>query len=166
KLDFPLLLELFSARPDWHLVLIGEEREGQSNPDLARLGALPNVYRLGYRPYADLPAYLRGIQVGLLPSALNAYTRAMFPMKFYEFLAAGIPVAATPLAFAAEPHPGLAVGAGPAGFAAAIARQLARGRLTRQETLVAVGENTWGKRLDRMLALAGLESAGRDEAAS
>ena len=35
--------------------------------------------------------------VGLLPCVLNQYTRAMFPMKFFEYLAAGLPVVSTRL---------------------------------------------------------------------
>jgi glycosyltransferase involved in cell wall biosynthesis len=56
-----------------------------------------NVHFLGWKPYAQLPDYLRGIDVALLPQRLNDYTRAMFPMKYFEYLAAGRPVVATRL---------------------------------------------------------------------
>ncbi|MFL9897463.1 glycosyltransferase [Paraburkholderia fungorum] len=161
KIDFPLLLQTAQARPEWHWIIIGEEREGQRSELLAQLAGLPNVHLLGYRSYQSLPQYLRGMQVGLLPTLLNEYTRSMFPMKFYEYLAAGLPVVSTPLDFAKEPRAGLEVGGDLAAFIAAIEKQLARGKLNADEARVAVGDNTWARRLDKMLQItfSGRESA-------
>jgi glycosyltransferase involved in cell wall biosynthesis len=151
KVDFALLHGLAEARPDWHLVLIGEEREGQASAALRALAARPNVHCIGWRAYGDLPACLAGMAVGLLPSLVNDYTRSMFPMKFYEYLAAGVPVVSTPLAFTLEPRDGLEVGADEAGFVAAVERQLRRGRLGVDAARAAVGDNVWEARLDKML---------------
>ncbi|KVH47204.1 glycosyl transferase family 1 [Burkholderia diffusa] len=159
KVDFALLHDAARMRPDWHWVLIGEEREGQRSDLAARVAALPNVHRLGYRSYDTLPAYLRGMQVGMLPTLLNDYTRSMFPMKFYEYLAAGLPVVSTPLDFAKVSRPGLLTGGDAASFVAAIDAQLARGRLEPDEVREAVGDNTWERRLDKMLAI----TFGRDD---
>ncbi|MFM0220011.1 glycosyltransferase [Paraburkholderia caledonica] len=153
KVDFPLLLKTMQARPDWHLVIIGAEREGQRSELFAQLGRLPNVHVLGYRQYERLPQYLRGMKVGVLPTLLNDYTRSMFPMKFYEYLAAGVPVVSTPLDFAKESRAGLEVGSDVAVFISAIEKQLARGKLSADEARAAVGENTWKRRLDKMLAI-------------
>ncbi|MFB2567022.1 glycosyltransferase [Rhizobium sp. IMFF44] len=153
KVNADLLQDVFAARPDWNLVLIGDERAGQSYPALHRLRHLPNVHFIGYRPYEALPDYLRGMSVGLLPSILNDYTRSMFPMKFYEYLASGLPVVATPLDFTRAVHPFLAVGSDASEFSAAIADQLKRGKLNANEVKVAVGENTWTTRLKKMLDL-------------
>lgn len=97
KIDLDLIEQAVSARRDWHWVFVGEEREGQRNAVLARLKRQPNVHLLGWCSYYRLPDYLRGIDVALLPARINPYTRAMFPMKFFEYLAAGRPVVATPL---------------------------------------------------------------------
>ena len=97
KIDFALLEGIVTSRPEWHMVFIGDLREGQSSGSIARLRRCTNVHFLGWRPYASLPDYLRGIDVALLPQRLNEYTRAMFPMKFFEYLAAGKPLVATPL---------------------------------------------------------------------
>ena len=77
----------------------------------------------------------------------------MFPMKFYEYLAAGLPVVSTPLDFAKESRAGLEVGSDVAVFISAIEKQLARGKLSADEARAAVGENTWKRRLDKMLAI-------------
>jgi glycosyltransferase involved in cell wall biosynthesis len=92
KLDLDLLASLAVHRPDAQIVLIGRVGEGDPSTDLTGLADQPNVHLLGARPYADLPAYLRGFDLALLPCALNPYTRSMFPMKFFEYVAAGLPV--------------------------------------------------------------------------
>jgi glycosyltransferase involved in cell wall biosynthesis len=97
KIDLELVDHLVARRPDWHLVFIGDEPEGQNSAAMVRLRTRPNVHFLGWKPYAQLPSYLRGIDVALLPQRINDYTRAMFPMKYFEYLAAGMSVVATPL---------------------------------------------------------------------
>lgn len=97
KLDLPLLAALVRRLPAWSFVLIGRIGEGDPGTDLAPLRDLPNLHLLGPRPYAELPSYLRGADAALLPCVRNPYTRAMFPMKFFEYLAAGVPVFSTPL---------------------------------------------------------------------
>lgn len=97
KLDLDLLERLAIHRPDAQLVLIGRVGEGDPSTNLDRLCAHPNVHLMGARPYALLPDYLRGFDLALLPCPINAYTRSMFPMKFFEYVAAGVPIVATAL---------------------------------------------------------------------
>ncbi|AOI69658.1 glycosyltransferase [Burkholderia ubonensis] len=151
KVDFPLILAAARSRPDWQWVFIGEEREGQRSELVSQLKELPNFHFLGYRSYEELPVYLRGMDVGLLPTLLNDYTRSMFPMKFFEYLAAGLPVVSTPLDFTRDQSGGLAVGGTTEAFVAAIERQLHRGKLTPDESRAYVGDNTWDARTVKML---------------
>lgn len=94
KVDFLLLLELAESRPDYQIVLIGEVGEGDPLTDTGRLQGQSNLHFLGPRPYQDLPQFLQHSDVCIIPSVLNEYTRCMFPMKFFEYLAAGRPVVA------------------------------------------------------------------------
>lgn len=153
KVDFQLLTDIAHMRPTWQIVLIGDEREGQHDPALAALARLPNVHRLGHRPYLRLPDYLRGMDVGLLPTQVNDYTRSMFPMKYYEYLAAGVPVVSTPLEFTRQPRAGMLIADTAEAFADAISAQLARGRFSAEDARTLVGEHTWEARLQRMLDL-------------
>ena len=158
KVDFQLLTAVARRKPEWQIVLIGDEREGQHDPALASLARMPNVHRLGHRPYQDLPEYLRGVDVGLLPTRINDYTRSMFPMKYYEYLAAGVPVVSTPLEFTRQQRAGMVIGDGEDAFIEAIGTQLAHGRLSAENARALVGEHTWAARLQRMLALIGREA--------
>jgi glycosyltransferase involved in cell wall biosynthesis len=97
KLDLDLIARLATSRPDCQIVLIGRVGEGDPSTAFDQLGAFSNVHHLGPRPYAKLPNYLRGFDVALLPCPLNDYTRSMFPMKFFEYLAAGVPVVSSNL---------------------------------------------------------------------
>ena len=97
KVDFNLLRCLALLRPQWSIVLIGAVGEGDPETDIALLADLPNVYCLGPKAYPDLPAYMACCDVGLLPCLLNEYTINMFPMKFFEYLASGLPVVSTVL---------------------------------------------------------------------
>lgn len=97
KLDVQLLAEVAALRPEWSIVLVGPRGAGDPTGDLSPLDEAPNIHMIGARPADDLPQVLRGADVGLIPYAINDLTRSVFPMKVYEYLAAGLPVLATPL---------------------------------------------------------------------
>jgi len=97
KLDVPLLVELARARPQWTFALVGPVGPGDPRTDVSALAAEPNVHLLGPRRYEQLPDVLRGADAGLIPYARNELTDSIFPMKVYEYLAAGLPVVATEL---------------------------------------------------------------------
>ncbi len=97
KLDLELLEQVFRDHPAWQLVMVGPVGEGEPGTRVEALRALPNVHFLGPREREEVPAYVAGFDVCLLPNRLNRYTRNMFPLKFFEYLAAGKPVVMTPL---------------------------------------------------------------------
>ncbi len=97
KLDIPLLEELARLRPGWSFALVGPIGLGDPRADVSGLRAFPNIHLLGPRSYAQLPAVLRGADAGIIPYARNPVTDSVFPMKVYEYLAAGLPVVSTSL---------------------------------------------------------------------
>jgi glycosyltransferase involved in cell wall biosynthesis len=92
RLDCDLLAAVARARPEWSFLFVGAVA--------ARLGVLrrlPNVYFLGHRPPERLPNYFRAFDAAIIPYARNAMTEHIYPVKWNEYLAAGLPVVATPL---------------------------------------------------------------------
>lgn len=92
KLDKEWLLAAARKHPEWNLVLIGPVGRADPDTQIATLEELPNVHLLGHRPYDELPRYHKGFDVGVIPYRINDYTRSVFPIKFFEFLATGNPV--------------------------------------------------------------------------
>ena len=54
---------------------------------------LPNVYHLDAVNVLRVPYYVKGFQVGLMPNLQNLFAENCSPLKLYDYLAAGIPVA-------------------------------------------------------------------------
>ena len=153
KIDMALLRRLAEAHPEWSVVLIGKVGEGDPWADVAALRGLANVHLLGPRPYSALPAYLKGFAAALLPSALNDYTRGMFPMKFFEYLAAGCPVVSTALpALRAYAHVA-SLAASHEEFVAAVEAALRGAGPALGARLAVAREHTYERRTARMLEL-------------
>jgi UDP-galactopyranose mutase len=100
RLDIDLIAAVAKARPDWQLVLVGPVVK----IDPATLPKLPNVHYLGQQSYADLPEFLAGWDVCLLPFALNDATRFISPTKTLEYMAADRPVVSTPIRDVVTPY--------------------------------------------------------------
>lgn len=153
KLDFALLRALAEAKPRWSIVLIGKVGEGDPWTNVDVLRGLPNVHLLGPRSYAELPAYLKGFDTAILPNALNDYTRGMFPMKFFEYLAAGCPVVSTALPALREYRRVAELADSPADFIAAVERSVRGGGAPLAERLAVAREHTYARRTERMMEL-------------
>ena len=91
-LDLDLLERLIDRHPEWSFVLLGEPGRRA-----LRLALYPNVYRLGAKPYEELPGYLKGLDVAISPYILSDLTLGLHPVEVKEHLAAGLPVVATDL---------------------------------------------------------------------
>lgn len=87
--DWDALSKVAEAFGRYTVVVIGDDADRRSTPS--------NVVFLGLKAQEDLPAYLRRFSVGLVPFAVSDVTHAVSPLKVYEYLASGVPVAAPPL---------------------------------------------------------------------
>jgi glycosyltransferase involved in cell wall biosynthesis len=73
------------------IALVGGAMPGSENI----LPESPNIHWLGMHSVAELPDYLRGMDVLLMPYAQNEATRTIYPLKLFEYLATGKPVVTT-----------------------------------------------------------------------
>ncbi|HEX5702742.1 MAG TPA: glycosyltransferase family 1 protein [Pyrinomonadaceae bacterium] len=100
RFDTGLLDAVAAARPDWQLVMLGPV----TKIDPKVLPQRPNIHYLGSKTYDELPRYIAGWDVALMPFAINEATRYISPTKTPEYLAAGKPVVSTPIADVIKPY--------------------------------------------------------------
>ncbi|WP_462264751.1 glycosyltransferase family 1 protein [Mucilaginibacter sp.] len=100
RFDISLIKAIAEAHPEWHLMLLGPVVK----VDPATLPQLANIHYLGGKNYQDLPAYLSGWDVALIPFLLNESTRFISPTKTPEYLAGGVPVVSTPIRDVVHPY--------------------------------------------------------------
>lgn len=147
RMDYELLRGVAALRPDWQLVLIGPT----AKIDPRSLPTARNLHYLGPRNYMQLPEYISGWDVAMLPFARNAATRFISPTKTPEYLAAGKPVVSTSIRDVVRPYGelGLArIADTPEAFVAtvdAILREDAKARQRAADTFLAnvSWDRTW-----------------------
>jgi UDP-galactopyranose mutase len=100
RMDLELLDGVASLRPDWQIVMLGPVVK----IDPATLPRRPNIHYLGSKSYDDLPQYIAGWDVALMPFARNDATRFISPTKTPEYMAAGRPVVSTSIRDVVRPY--------------------------------------------------------------
>jgi len=93
RIDLLLLGALAAAHPEWQIVTVGPTAKIEA----ATLPRHPNLHYFGQREYRQLPAFLAGWDVCLLPFALNRSTEFISPTKTLEYMAAGKMMVSTPI---------------------------------------------------------------------
>jgi glycosyltransferase involved in cell wall biosynthesis len=147
--DLSLVAYAARQRPDWSFVLIGPLAV-----DITPLRAVRNVRLIGPRPYAALPSYLAGMDVGVIPFKKNRLTYHADPIKAYEYLAAGVPVVATDLPALRRLAHVVRLADSPAAFVAQIAAAIEEGRDTRRVARqVEARRHSWTTRFDTVRQL-------------
>ncbi|HEY3496621.1 MAG TPA: glycosyltransferase family 1 protein [Polyangiaceae bacterium] len=153
RMDLDLIDRLARARPNWQIVMVGPIVKIEP----ARLPRRPNVHYLGQKSYAELPRYLAGWDVAIMPFALNEATRFISPTKTLEYLAGGKSVVSTPIQDVVSPYAEqqLVRVADADGFVSAVAAALAEGsdpgKRSRVEAVLA--QSSWDSTWSRMSRL-------------
>ncbi|UVW27149.1 glycosyltransferase family 1 protein [Massilia sp. H6] len=122
RFDVDLVSAMADAHPEWQIVLVGPVVK----IDPATLPKQPNVHYMGQRTYDELPQFLAGWDICLLPFAMNDSTKFISPTKVLEYMAAELPSVSTPITDVVVPYGDVVAIADTAQqFIAACERQLA-----------------------------------------
>jgi UDP-galactopyranose mutase len=100
RMDLGLLEALALAHPEWQISMVGPVVK----IDPATLPRHANIHYFGQQAYADLPRFLAGWDVCLLPFARNQSTKFISPTKTLEYMAAEKMIVSTPITDVAEPY--------------------------------------------------------------
>jgi len=100
RLDIELLKNMSEVRPDWHFIMIGPIVKISEE----QLPRADNIHYLGSKKYEELPEYLAGWDIALLPFAINESTAFISPTKTPEYLAALKPVISSPVKDVVDPY--------------------------------------------------------------
>jgi UDP-galactopyranose mutase len=165
RLDVPLLTAVADARPDWQLVMLGPIVK----IDPATLPQRANIVYLGGKPYSELPQYLAGWDIGMLPFARNDATCFISPTKTPEYLAAGLPVVSTSITDVVRSYghlPLVEIADDPADFIAACERLLEMdGEAHRAQVDEILATASWDSTFDSMRELVGVARSRRHRVA-
>ncbi len=146
--DIELVAAAARARPDWTFVFVGD-----LDTDVASVEGLANVRVLPRRPYAEMPAYVREFDVCMIPFRVDAITRAVDPVKIYEYFSLGKPVVTRPLPELTRFGDLLYTAAEASDFVPAVAAALAETDATLPERrITAAADGHWEQRVDTLLA--------------
>lgn len=149
--DFTMVAAIADGFPDHDIVLVGPV-DAEVSDQLEALTVRPNVTHIGPRPSDEIAAYVQAFDVGLVPFVVDDLTRAVSPLKMYEYMAAGVPVVAAPLPVCVD-HPAVATAASPEDAVGAVRAALAmRSDAEHTEMLTnAAREASWDRRIEPIL---------------
>jgi glycosyltransferase involved in cell wall biosynthesis len=141
--DLDLVAAVARARPSWSVALIGQQLD-----DVGAVAGLPNVHLLGRKPHAELPAYCKGMDVGLIPYRIDERMKYVNPIKLREYLSAGLPVVSTAVPEVRRYERWCAIADDAAGFVAAVDRALeSDSPARRRDRSEAMAAETWPMRV-------------------
>lgn len=150
--DFDLVGTIADELPDVEIVLVGPV-DPHVRDRLADLEARPNIHYLGPRQSDEIAAYVQSFDVGMVPFVVDDLTRAVSPLKMYEYMAAGVPVVATPLPVC-KAHPLVATADDPHTLVGLVVDAIGRSRdaVFVDSLRRAANEASWSNRIAPVIA--------------
>jgi glycosyltransferase involved in cell wall biosynthesis len=167
RFDTDLVRQMAAAHPEWQIVLVGPVVK----IDPAELPRADNVHYMGQRNYDELPKFLAGWDLCLLPFAMNDSTKFISPTKVLEYMAAEKLSVSTPITDVKVPYGDVVAIASTADeYIAACERMLAEsdeGKARLVERMRDIVANTsWDKTATRMHELISTTKPGETRSAA
>jgi glycosyltransferase involved in cell wall biosynthesis len=152
RTDLNLLEYVARENPQWTLMIAGPQYK--KNLEMKDLLKLKNVRYSEYIPHKDVPAFIRSLDVCLIPHRDTPYSRSMSPLKLFQYLASGRPIVSTDVTGLERFAAYLKIASDYAGFIKGIADTLENDTLedSRKRISVALRE-TWDRRVREMFDL-------------
>lgn len=150
KIDVGLLHHMARSHPDWSIALVGYVWFGF---DAAVFADFPNIHVLGPQEYAAFPAFLKGMDVCIMPFPLNDTTLRGDALKLYEYLAGGRPVVSTPVPAARRLASVVRIADNKVDFVTAVEAALADPPQAEAARLAAVRPHSWEARTRQKAAI-------------
>ena len=88
--DYDLILEVATKRQNWLFILIGLDFDGTIS--IIKKANLPNVVYIEPRPYHELPSFVSGFDIQIIPFIVNDITESVSPVKLFEYMASQKPI--------------------------------------------------------------------------
>ena len=150
RLDLGLLERMATSYPDWSIILIGKVDDRRCEAAMNALRARPNVHFLGEKHFSDVPAYVAGLDVGLLPYEVNEETLHISPLKMYEYLATGLPVVSKDIPSAQKKRDHVAIASDEHGFFRSCEQAVSDSGSGREARIAEAAVNTWDQRVQQL----------------
>ena len=146
RLDIDLIHDIALQKPEWSIVLIGINQLNRRTNRL--LKKLNNIHLLGFKSLEELPYYLMAMDICIIPYMINEFTKAIFPLKLFEYLAVGKPIISTPLPDLASFNNIVTIGKNSSEFINSLEELLVKGHNRYIERLNVAESNTWEIRVE------------------
>ncbi len=150
RFDLETLAHGVLAMKNFHFLLIGPLTDKSLKPGLKTLLEEKNITWLGPRSHHLAPAYLQHAELGLIPFRQNELTEAVNPIKYYEYLACGLPVVAPPLRELAAMQGPIYAYRNREDFTAALQKAQTAGAKEREEGRAYARQQTWRSRYEEL----------------
>ncbi|MCX6745075.1 MAG: glycosyltransferase [Candidatus Parcubacteria bacterium] len=151
RIDVKILEHLAVSNPEMSIVLAGPAWKNFPVKELKRFS---NIYFLGPINHWEIPMLYNGFDVGIIPYKTNKFVKSTDPMKYYEYLAANLPVVSTPVPGVERFGEMVLVANSPEQFNAEVEQALSGERdLLKAERFRILENNTWQVRVGEMLEL-------------
>jgi glycosyltransferase involved in cell wall biosynthesis len=151
RLNLAMLKDLAQGNPEWSLVFLGPVNVSKQAETWQALQAMPNVHYLGLVESARVPYYVKGFDVGLMPYVQDRHAETISPLKLYDYLAAGLPIAAMDIPAAREFSSYIHLAGAPQDFSRTVRDALADTTSERRQARREIAlQNTWEARVEQL----------------
>lgn len=149
--DWDLLSYAATQKKNVSFVIVGPGHTASNLPK--------NVYTFGLKRYEDIPAYMQHADIGLIPfKDIPIIQYVERPLKFYEYLASGLPVVSVSYGALKKMAPYAILADSPEEFVEGIERALRFGKTERNKLREVAKKFSWEKvfeEFDKILSLYG-----------